>query len=69
MFIARIINQLITQLLLNIPKFKKKIHKMTDLRPLGARGVDVQGAERIRLGEHVHIHEVLTGDGQFNLTG
>lgn len=42
---------------------------MTDLRPLGACGVDVQGAERIRLGEHVHIHEVLTGDGQFNLTG
>lgn len=41
----------------------------TDLVPVGARRVDVQGTQRVRLGEDVHVHEVFTGDGQLHFAG
>lgn len=40
----------------------------TDLIPVGS-GVQVQGAQGIRLREDVHVQEVLTGDGQLHLGG
>lgn len=40
----------------------------TDLIPIGA-GVQVQGAQGIRLREDVHVQEFLTGDGQLYLGG
>lgn len=48
--------------------FKCRKSFNTDLIPVGAC-VQVQDTQRVRFGEDVHVHEVLTGDGQLHLGG